>query len=198
MFDLKLLVPAYGAEIDAKSKSYARGRKETIEALKTFNQDLLMSGIGFYQDAFNGGVIEAGVNILAVSVCAAIDNALKLAAINDKRKNKVKANICQQPIEVYASLLENAKHPAGIYYLALALIYGFYESGIPKAINDSDSVMGWDLMVTLVERSNEYALNFAEFSIDFWRKRVPLAEGEGIWIQPPPIQTWGSLIYKIW
>lgn len=196
MFDSNLLIPTYGAELDARSKSYARGRKETIEGLKTLNANLLMSGIGFYQDAFNGGVIEAGVNILAVSVCAAIHNAL--TAINDKEKSKVKTNICQQPIEVYTSLLENAKHPAGVYYLALALIYGFCESGIPKAINDSDSVMGWDLMVTLVERSNEYALNFVEFSIDFWRKRVPLAEGEGIWIQPPPIQTWGNLIYKIW
>lgn len=102
MFDSNLLIPTYGAELDARSKSYARGRKETIEGLKTLNANLLMSGIGFYQDAFNGGVIEAGVNILAVSVCAAIHNAL--TAINDKEKVKLRpifANNRLKSIRVY-------------------------------------------------------------------------------------------------
>lgn len=195
MFDPNLLIPAYGADIDRKSKLYARGRKETVEALKTGNSDRLANGIKIYQDAFDSGVVEAGVNILAVSACASINNVL----VANEYGYKIKTNVFQQPIQVYTELVNNAKHPSGAYYLGFCTIYELYKMSQSR---DSDVWSAWTLMYGLADRGNVYASNFLNFCLAYHFELLPpqIREEQPIILpfQAPPLDEWGATIYQIW
>lgn len=74
---------------------------------------------------------------------------------------------------------------------------GFMKERDPKT-SMSDSEVGWSLMLDLAQRPNVYAENFVNFSVEFFYETVDLPVRKPMLVLPPPIQAWGSLIYKVW
>lgn len=187
-FNPELLLP-YNLKVDANSKSCARAHKILGEALRKGDSNLMNEGLRLYKEACDSGVQEAAENALAFCVSAATHNSLI-------RNTKV-ADFADL-IDSFAIRLCSIGDPVGLYYLALSTVYGFYERGQPKDENVSDFEAGWSFMIDLGRRSNVYAENFLKLSVDFSCAAVPVAKGKGVLVLPPPLQTWGHLIYKIW
>ena len=56
MFDSELLIPTYGAEIDAKSELYENARKLALQGWTSNDNGLLVEAWRQYLEAFNTGV----------------------------------------------------------------------------------------------------------------------------------------------
>lgn len=188
-FSPESLLPLYNPEVDANSELCARAHKILGEAMRKVDANLMNEGIQLYRDAYDSGVQEAAVNALAFCVSVATHNTLA---------KRTRVTAFGDLIEEFAGRLCSIDHPIGGYYLALSLIYGFYEREQAKDESESDFDAGWSLMLSLADRSNKYAENFVKLSVDFSCATVPVAKGQGILVLPPPLQTWGHLIYKIW
>lgn len=188
-FNPDLFLPVYKPEVDVKSKLCARAHKILKESMRKFDAHLMVEGLKLYDEAYISGVQEAAVNALAFCVSIAIRFLLA-------KRHKV--SILEDLIDLYAGRLCSTNHPVGWYYLALSAIYGFYEREGPKDESMSDSEVGWSLMLDLAQRPNVYAENFVNFSVEFFYETVDLPVRKPMLVLPPPIQAWGSLIYKVW
>lgn len=196
-FNPELLLPVYKPEIDVQSELCAKAHRTLREAMRKADAHLANEGLELYSNAYGSGVPEAAVNALTFCVSMAANNALATKD-SDGSTKRAATTAWKDLIHVLIEILFEVNHPVSVYYLALSLIYGFCEGGELTAKNESDFDVGWSLMLTLADRSNEYAENFVNFSVDFCLETVPAAKGEKIQILPPPIQVWGGLIYKIW
>ena len=197
MYNPDWLLPSYGKETDEKSKLFETARKNMLQALTSSspNDDLLNEGARGFFEAFKSGVLEAGVNMLALAMSALISSVLGLVA---DQIDPFDPDDFHNFIESYTSALHANNHPAGAYYLAFALIYGLYRFS-PSCEDDYNA--GRNLMVDLAQCGNKYALNFLEYYTAYQEVTQPSKyKSENSMtsaLQEPPIDVWSELISEV-
>ena len=110
-------------------------------------QDIVKAVHG-YHEAFMEGCLEAGVNMLHM-ICVGV--------IDTKGKNPEKSDALMEKFWQYVIDLEEADHPAGIYYEALAKILGLFgEDG------EESCTEGIELMAGLIVEKLIFAHGIVE------------------------------------
>lgn len=114
------------------------------------NADEYVKMCHLYMDAFNSGVMDAGINLLRVFS----KYHLVLKANGDNNPYAF-----QRKMEYIIATLKSIEHPAGEYYEALSLIYNLMDmGGDEQTAFDRGLVMMYDL----ANEGNEYATEWAD------------------------------------
>lgn len=188
-----LFLPNYGPEADGISPLFEAARKKMRRAWEDDDMECFIEGSRGYLEAFESGVLEAGVNMLALAMSASFSIAL---GENDLLGFEL--NYYQDFIQSYTSILDREHHPAGMYYLALALIYGFFRLS-PSREDDSDA--GRYLMVSLAKDGNKYASNFVD-SCTTYQRETSLSQDEISDLTAPilhelPVEAFSVVMYLV-
>jgi len=114
------------------------------------NADEYVKMCHLYMDAFNSGVMDAGINLLRVFS----KHHLTLKANGENNPYAF-----QRKMEYIIATLKSIEHPAGEYYEALSLIYDLMDMGVDEQTAfDRGLVMMYDL----ANEGNEYATEWVD------------------------------------
>lgn len=117
---------------------------------ETGNRNKIGEMIDLYEDAFQGGVVEAGANILKIVV----------RAIMNSKAFHPEQELPFQDRLYYIDALEEAENDAGGFYRAFVLIYGLMYTDKTEEENMDDGLI---LMHELAMDGNELALQYLEY-----------------------------------
>ena len=153
--DEELLFPRLDADDSFGIYLYQKGYHLDIEFDSTGDSNIIPIIRAAYWDAFNVGVLDAGVNLLRIIMIALCN--YKLTNPNDKELPLL------DPLHYILERLLFAEHPAGEYYEALGYMLGIMSN---ELTSEESHELGLDLMTDLALDDNPYALDFFSMFCD--------------------------------
>lgn len=131
-------------------QAFIKAYNMNVEMDKTGDRNRIGEMMDLYEAAFQGGVVEAGANILKIVVRAIMNSK----AFHPKDKLPFQDRL------YYIDALEEAEHDAGGFYRAFVLIYGLMYTDKTEEENMDDGLI---LMHELAMDGNELALQYLEY-----------------------------------
>lgn len=146
-----IFFPSVNPEELTTYQAFKKAYDINMEIDKTGDRSNIGEMMDLYQEAFDDGLVEVGVNILRIVV---------RTIMNSKAFNPGKPLPFQDRLECYMKPLEEIGHPAGGFYRAFALIYGLM---ITEKTEDENWDDGLILMYKLANEGNELAMQYLDY-----------------------------------